>query len=88
MVFKVKEIGEYSYNYRFQENTVNHHIKEYYEEGEENRIVILEKETRKEDNFVRLPQSLWITREGYPPLSPDGALQKVKGYDGSQNKLS
>jgi len=77
--FKVKEIGEYTYNYRYRETTVNHHIKEYCEEGEETRIVILEKETRKEDNFVRLPQSLWITREGYPPLSTDGALQKVKG---------
>jgi len=77
--FKVKEIGDYTYNYRYRETTVNHHIKEYCEEGEETRIVILEKETRKEDNFVRLPQSLWITREGYPPLSTDGALQKVKG---------
>ncbi|KPJ56430.1 MAG: hypothetical protein AMJ42_05335 [Deltaproteobacteria bacterium DG_8] len=77
--FKVKEIGEYNYNYRYRETTVNHHIKEYCEEGKETRIVILEKETRKRNNFVRLPQSLWITREGYPPLSTDGALQKVEG---------
>lgn len=77
--FKVKEIGEYTYNYRYRETTVSTHIKEYYEEGGETRIVILEKETRKGDNFVRLPQSLWITREGYPPLSTDGALQKVRG---------
>lgn len=75
--FKVKEIGEYTYNYRYLETTVSHHIKEYYGE-EETRIVILEKETRKGDNFVRLPQSLWITREGYPPLSTDGAIQKVR----------
>ena len=77
--FKAKEIGEYTYNYQYRETTVNHHIKEYYEEGEDTRIVILEKETRKGDNFVRLPQSLWITRDGYPPLSTDGALQKLGG---------
>jgi hypothetical protein len=75
--FKVKELGEYTYNYTYQETTVSHHIKEYYEEGEETRIVMVQKETRKGDNFVRLPQSLWITREGYPPLSTDAALQKV-----------
>ena len=75
--FKVKEIGEYTYNYTYRETTVSHHIKEYYEEGEETRIVMVQKETRKGDNFVRLPQSLWITKEGYPPLSTDGALQKV-----------
>ena len=77
--FKVKEIGEYTYNYRYRETTVNHHIKEYYKEGAETRVVILEKETRKGDNFIRLPQSLWITRGGYPPLSTDGALQQVRG---------
>ena len=75
--FSVKKIGEYTYNYKYQETTVSHHIKEYYEEGTETRIVMVEKETRKGDNFVRLPQSLWITKEGYPPLSTDGALQKV-----------
>jgi len=76
--FKPKEIGDYNYNYQYRETTVTHHIKEYYEEGEETRIVILGKETRKGDNFVRLPQSLWITKKGYPPLSTDGALQKVR----------
>ena len=75
--FKVKDVGEYTYNYRYQGTTVRHHIREYYEEEKETRIVILEKETKKGDNFVRLPQSLWITREGYPPLSTDGALQQV-----------
>jgi len=75
--FSVKEIGEYTYNYRYHETTVTQHIREYYEEADDTRIVILEKETRKGDNFVRLPQSLWITRDGYPPLSTDGALQQV-----------
>jgi len=75
--FKVKEIGEYTYHYRYYETTVTHHLKEYYGEEEDTRVVILEKETRKGNNFVRLPQSLWITREGYPPLSTDGALQKL-----------
>ena len=60
--FKVKEIGEYTYNYRYHETTVSHHIREYYEEEKETRVVILEKETKKGDNFLRLPQSLWITR--------------------------
>lgn len=75
--FKVKEIGEYNYNYRYHETTVDHHIKEYYQEEGDTRIVILEKETRKGDSFIRLPHSLWITRDGYPPLSTDGALQKL-----------
>lgn len=75
--FKVKEIGEYNYNYRYQETEVHHHIKEYCCEEEKTRIVVLEKETRKGDNFVRLPRSLWITSEGYPPLSTDGAIQKL-----------
>ena len=75
--FKVKEIGDYNYNYRYHETTVEQHIKEYFQEEGETRIVIVEKETRKGDNFLRLPQSLWITRDGYPPLSTDGALQKV-----------
>ena len=75
--FETKEIGEYTYNYRYGETTVSHHLTEYYEEEQATRIVILEKETRKGDNFVRLPQSLWITREGYPPLSTDGALQQA-----------
>ena len=75
--FETKEIGEYTYNYRYGETTVRHHLTEYDEEKKGTRVVILEKETRKGDNFVRLPQSLWITREGYPTLSTDGALQQV-----------
>ena len=68
--FATKEIGEYTYNYRYGETTVSHHLMEYYEEEKGTRVIILEKETRKGDNFVRLPQSLWITREGYPPFLP------------------
>jgi hypothetical protein len=77
--FKAKEIGEYTYNYQYRGTTVNQHIQEYYQEEGETRIVIVEKETRKGDNFVRLPRTLWITREGYPPLSTDGMLQQVGG---------
>jgi len=75
--FKVKEIGEYNYNYKYGETTVTHHMKEYFQEEDKTRIVILEKETRKGDNYIRLPRTLWITRDGYPPLSTDGALQKI-----------
>lgn len=76
--FNVKEIGEYTYDYQYQATTVRHHIKEYCDEREVTRIVILTKETRKGNYYVRLPQSLWITKEGYPPLSTDGAIQNVR----------
>jgi hypothetical protein len=75
--FKVELVGDYSYNYQYRDTRVTHHITEYFGEEAATRVVILEKETRKGDNFVRLPQSLWITREGYPPLSTDGALQQM-----------
>ena len=75
--FHAKELGEYTYNYRYGETTVSHHLTEYCEEEKGTRIVILKKETRKGENFIRLPQSLWITSEGYPPLSTDGALKQV-----------
>ena len=75
--FDLEEIGEYTYAYHYRETIVNHRIKEYSDERTETSMVVLEKETRKGGNFIRLPQSLWITREGYPPLSTDGALQQV-----------
>jgi hypothetical protein len=74
-----KEIGNYTYTYRYYETEVTQKIKEYYQEEKDIRAVILEKETRKGDSFVRLPRSLWITREGYPPLSTDGVIQQVFG---------
>jgi hypothetical protein len=74
-----KEIGNYTYTYRYYETEVTQEIKEYYQEEKNIRVVILEKETRKGDSFVRLPRSLWITKEGYPPLSTDGVIQQVFG---------
>jgi hypothetical protein len=74
-----KEIGNYTYTYRFYETEVSQKIKEYYQEEKDIRVVVLEKETRKGDSFVRLPKSLWITKEGYPPLSTDGVIQQVLG---------
>ena len=75
--FNLEQVGDYSYNYHYGETRVTHHLTEHFDEEERTRVVILEKETRKGDNFVRLPKSLWITREGYPPLSTDGALQQI-----------
>ena len=75
--FKVAEIGEYTYNYRYLETTVSHHIREYFGEEEGTRIITVQKETRRNGDFVQLPQSIWITKEGYPPLSTDGALQQL-----------
>lgn len=75
--FNLEQVGDYSYNYQYRGTKVAHHLTEYCDEEERTRVVILEKETRKGDNFVRLPQSLWITRDGYPPLSTDGALQQI-----------
>ena len=70
-----KQIAEYDYNYWYLETTVRHHIKEYYHQGNDVRMVVLEKETKKGDLFVRLPRSLWITKDGYPPLVTDAALK-------------
>ncbi len=75
--FVLQEIGEYTYIYRYRETTVNHRIKEYSDEDTGTRVVAVEKETLKKGNFIRLPQSLWITRDGYPPLSTDGSLLQV-----------
>ncbi|MFC1591158.1 hypothetical protein ACFL43_01405 [Thermodesulfobacteriota bacterium] len=77
--FAVQKIGEYNYNYTYQGTEVDHRIEEYYQQENETRIVVVEKETRRGDNFIRLPQTLWITRAGYPPLSTDGVLQKIDG---------
>ena len=78
---KGKLIGNYSYNYKFKETRVTHKIKEYYNETDGIRFVALKKETRKGDNFVKLPKSIWITRDGYPPLSTDGAAKRASGKD-------
>jgi len=75
--FVLQEIGEYTYVYHYRETTVNHRIKEYSDEDTGTSVVVVEKETRKKGDFIRLPQSLWITRDGYPPLSTDGSLLQV-----------
>lgn len=72
---KGKQIAEYNYNYWYQGTTVRHNIKEYYYQERGIRTAVLEKETRKGDFFVKLPHSLWITKDGYPPLVTDGALK-------------
>lgn len=72
---KGKQIAEYNYNYWYQGTTVHHNIKEYYYQERGIRTVVLEKETRKGDFFVKLPHSLWITKDDYPPLVTDGALK-------------
>lgn len=73
-----EQIGEYHYDYWYMQTKVHHNIKEYYNKERGIRMVILEKETRKGDKFVKLPHSLWITKDGYPPLSTDTALKNPK----------
>jgi len=75
--FDVKKVGEYTYNYQYGETTVTHHMQEYYQDADDTRVVLLEKETRKQDNFIRLPQTIFISRRGYPPLATDAALQQL-----------
>jgi len=77
--FRAEEIGKYDYNYTYGKTTVTHRIQEYFREEDTTRIVVLEKETRQGDDYVRLPRTLWITRDGYPPLSTDGVLQTIGG---------
>jgi len=79
MKLKGKLIGNYSFNYTCKDTKVTHKIKEYYNEKNGIRMVLLKKETKKGENFVKLPKSLWITRDGYPPLATDGAMKKVSG---------
>jgi hypothetical protein len=74
-----KQIAEYNYNYWYLGTTVTHNIKEYYHQEKGIRMVVLEKETRKGDFFVKLPHSLWITKDGYPPLVTDAALKNPMG---------
>ncbi len=76
---KGKLIGEYSYNYKYKKTKVTHRIKEFYNENNGIRFVELKKETKKGNNFVRLPKSIWITKDGYPPLSTDGAAKVAGG---------
>jgi hypothetical protein len=74
-----KQVGEYTYNYWYRDTNVTHTMREYYHEKKAVRTVVLEKETKKGDLFVRLPHSLWITKDGYPPLVTDGALKNPLG---------
>jgi len=74
-----KQIAEYNYNYWYLGTTVNHTIREYYQQEKGTRMVVLEKETRKGDIFVKLPHSLWVTRDGYPPLVTDAAVKNPQG---------
>jgi hypothetical protein len=76
-----EKIAEYDYNYTYQKTQITHKIEEFFEPQRGIRLVLLRKETRKGDNFVRLPSSLWVTCEGYPPLSTDAALKSVSGED-------
>lgn len=76
---KGKQIAEYDYNYWYLETTVTHKIKEYYHKEKDIKVVVLEKETRKGELFVKLPHSLWITKDGYPPLVTDAALKNPLG---------
>jgi len=72
------KIAEYNFNYNYKDTEVTHNIKEFYDEKRKISFVILEKETRRGEIFVKLPSSLWITCEGYPPLCTDASLQNVK----------
>ena len=74
-----KQIAEYNYDYWYLETTVTHKIKEYYHKEKDIKMVVLEKETRKGKLFVKLPHSLWITKDGYPPLVTDAALKNPQG---------
>ena len=76
---KGKLVGEYNYNYKYKKTKVTHRIKEFYNEKNGIRFVELKKETKKGNNFVRLPKSIWITKNGYPPLATDGAAKIARG---------
>ncbi|MGB9629825.1 MAG: hypothetical protein ACPL6D_14310, partial [Thermodesulfobacteriota bacterium] len=58
-----EQIAEYNYDYWYLGTKVHHNIKEYYHKEKGIRMVVLEKETRKGDKFVRLPHSPWITKD-------------------------
>jgi hypothetical protein len=74
---KGEQVGEYNYNYWYLSTKVYHIIKEYYHQEKGVRMAILEKETRKGDFFVKLPHSLWVTKDGYPPLVTDAGSQRT-----------
>ncbi|RMF94805.1 MAG: hypothetical protein D6734_06920 [Candidatus Schekmanbacteria bacterium] len=74
-----EKIAEYDYNYRYKETYIWHKIEEFYDEAKKIRFVLLKKETRKGEYFVKLPSSIWVTCPGYPPLSTDSALQNLPG---------
>jgi hypothetical protein len=76
---KGKQIAEYNYNYWYLGTTVNHNIKEYHNQEKDINMVVLEKETRKGNYFIKLPHSLWVTKDGYPPLVTDAALKNPLG---------
>lgn len=74
-----KKIAEYNFNYNYKKTYVTHNIKEFYDDKRKIIFVILEKETREGEIFIKLPSSLWVTCKGYPPLCTDASLQNVKG---------
>lgn len=74
-----KQIAEYDYNYRYRETNITHRIEEFLDEEKKIRLVLLRKETRKGEFFVKLPSSIWVTHPDYPPLSTDSALQNLPG---------
>ena len=74
-----KQVAEYVYNYWYLATKIRHIIREYYNETTGVRMVELEKETRKDDFYVILPHSLWVTKDGYPPLVTDGSFMNKRG---------
>lgn len=76
-----EKIGDYDYNYTYKKTRITHKIEEFYDSKRDIRFVLLRKETRKGDKFIKLPSSLWVTCSGYPPLSTDAALHNAFGRD-------
>jgi hypothetical protein len=74
-----EKIGEYDYNYRYRDTHITHRIEEFFDPARKIRFVLLKKETRKGESFVRLPSSLWVTCPGYPPLVTDSGVRSLPG---------
>ena len=69
------KIADYDYNYTYKQTRITHKIEEFYDSKRKIRLVLLRKETRKGDMFIKLPSSIWVTCPGYPPLSTDAAMK-------------
>jgi hypothetical protein len=78
-VLQGEKIGEYNYNYTYKGTKVTHLIEEFENAETGITVVATHKETRKGENFVRLPNSIWVTKDGYPPLGTDGAILSLNG---------